>query len=141
MAVAPMKRFLTPILFHIGRSTAFYQHNLSCMNGVSDCDILYVGHLMSRMLLLVQEVGHLMFGIPLPITFEISFSAWIQVEAGSPTVTSLQGFPRIPPVRGPIIIFFGRSPSRGSRLYVIYCHLCTKYELICSFNTFYTWAT
>ena len=23
-------------------------------------------------------------------------------------------------------------------LYVIYCHFCTKYELICSFNTFYT---
>ena len=113
MAVAPMKRFLTPILFHIGRSTGFYQHNLACVNGVSDRDILYVGHLMSRMLLLVQDVGHLMFGIPLPITFEISFSAWIRVEAGNPAVTSLRGFSCIPPVRGPIIIFFRAFSQSG----------------------------
>ena len=26
-------------------------------------------------------------------------------------------------------------------LYVIYCHFCTKYKLICSFYTFCTWAT
>ena len=43
----------------------------------------------------------------------------------------------ITPAGGPTIISFGRSPSRRPRLYVIHCHFCAKYELICSFNTFY----
>ena len=30
------------------------------------------------------------------------------------------------------------ATSRNSVLYVIYCYFCTKYELICSFNTFCT---
>ena len=52
-------------------------------------------------------------------------------------VTS-HGDPSHPPAGGPFIISFGRSPRRRPRLYVIYCLFCTKYELICSFNTFCT---
>ena len=43
-----------------------------------------------------------------------------------------------PPVGGAFIIYSGRSPRRRPRLYIIYFHLCTKYKLICSFNTFCT---
>ena len=33
-------------------------------------------------------------------------------------------------------IFRAFSEAESPFLYVIYCHFCTKYELICSFNTF-----
>ena len=36
------------------------------------------------------------------------------------------------------LYFSGVLRVRDPVLYVIYCHFCTKYELICSFNTFCT---
>ena len=39
---------------------------------------------------------------------------------------------------GAFIISFGRSPSRRPRVVRDILHFCTKYELICSFNTFCT---
>ena len=63
-----------------------------------------------------------------------SFSACI-LSASRDVITE---FPRIPPAGGAFIISFGRSPSRTPDWYVIYCHFCTKYELICSINTFCT---
>ena len=63
--------------------------------------------------------------------FQLVFSRRVQA------VTS-HGVPPHPPAGGAFIISFGRSPSGDPVLYVIYCQFCTKYELICSFNTFCT---
>ena len=63
-----------------------------------------------------------------------SFSACI-LPASRDVITE---FPRIPPPAGAFIIYFGRSPRRRPRFVRDKLHLCTKYELICSFNTFCT---
>ena len=62
--------------------------------------------------------------------FQLVFSRRVR------SVTS-HGVPSHLAGRGSIhYIYFGRSPSRRPRFVRINCHFCTKYELICSFNTF-----
>ena len=50
----------------------------------------------------------------------------------------IKEFPRTPPPAGASLYISGVLRVGDPVLYVIYCHFCTKYELICSFNTFCT---
>ena len=63
--------------------------------------------------------------------FQLGFSRRVR------TVTSLRSFPasRRPGERSLCIL--GVLLVGDPILYLIYCHFCTKYELICSFNTLY----
>ena len=91
--------------------------------------ILYVGHLLSGMLLLVQGIGHLMYIIPLPITrYSPPAGADRDVITGSFLAY------RRPGDRS--LYLSGALRGGDLVLYVIYCLFCTEYELICSFNTF-----
>ena len=62
--------------------------------------------------------------------FQLGFSQRVQA------VTSSQSFPASRWPRERSLYISGVLRGRDPVLYVIYCHLCTKYELICSFNTF-----
>ena len=55
----------------------------------------------------------------------------------------MSGISSYPDGRGTDHYIFQVSPSLSLRpgWYIIYCYCCTKYELICPFYTFYTWAT
>ena len=57
------------------------------------------------------------------------------------SVTSLRSFPASCRPWERSLYISGVLRVGDPVLYVIYCHFCTKYELICSFYTFYTWAT
>ena len=54
------------------------------------------------------------------------------------SVTSLRNFPASRRPRERLLYISGVLRVGDPVLYVIYCHFCTKYELICSFNTFCT---
>ena len=65
-----------------------------------------------------------------------SFSAWILPARAGRDVTRSSPASRRP---GDHSLYLSGVLRVGDPdLYVIYCHFCTKYELICSFNTFCT---
>ena len=64
--------------------------------------------------------------------FQLGFSRQVQ------GVTSLRSFPVPRSPRERSLYISGVLRVGDPVLYVIYCHFCTKYELICSFNTFCT---
>ena len=93
----------------------------------------------------VQEVGHLMWGIPLHIIYfgpsgpsgTVRLATWIQAGLSGHDHRTMVHF--IAPCGR---AYYGRflvSRRPGDR--PLCCHNCTKYELICSFNAFCTWAT
>ena len=66
----------------------------------------------------------------------ISFSGWILPASPVRDVTRSSPASRRP---GDHSLYLSGVLRFGDPdLYVIYCHFCTKYELICSFNTFCT---
>ena len=66
----------------------------------------------------------------------ISFSGWILPPSAVRDVTRSSPASRRP---GDHSLYLSGVLRFGDPdLYVIYCHFCTKYELICSFNTFCT---
>ena len=66
----------------------------------------------------------------------ILFSAWILLASAVRDVTWSFPASRRPGDRS--LYLSGVLRVGDPVLYMIYCHFCTKYELICSFNTFCT---
>ena len=82
------------------------------------------------MLLLVQRDGHLMFIIS--VTYHYVLPRRVR------SVTSSRSFSASRRSGDRSLYISGVLRVGDPVLYVIYFHLCTKYELICSFNTFCT---
>ena len=91
--------------------------------------ILYMGHLMLGMLLLVEGGGHLMFIIPLLITM-------YSTSAGSDRDV-IMGVPSYSASGGPIYIIFKVFSEAETPFCMLFTvTFLTKKELICSFNIF-----
>ena len=87
-----------------------------------------------------------MFIIPLPITMfspgEVIYWLFLLLDCGFGWSVTSHGVSPHPAARGTDHYIFRAFPELVVPvLYVKYCHLCTNYELICTFYTFSTWAT